>query len=431
MSTSTEAEEKPPSRCVACHAVARPVRNFTQGPVYRRAENIQTINRISLDFRRRHFPKADDREWNDWHWQFRNRLRDLKDFERILNLTADERLAVSLKGGRLPVAVTPYYAALICRDNPESRALRRCVVPSMAERVITTYESGDPLSEEHDSPVPGIVHRYPDRVLFLATDICSTYCRYCTRSRRVGRRGEHRAHRLQSWDGAIAYIQEHREVRDVLISGGDPLTLPDTSLEYLLSRITSIPHVEIVRIGTKVPMVLPQRITASLTRMLRRYHPLFISIHCTHPAELTPEAALACTRLADAGIPLGSQTVLLQGVNDNVETMTALFQGLLKMRVRPYYLYQCDQVSGTAHFRTSLSTGLGIIQGIRGFTSGYAVPQFVVDLPGGGGKVTVCPEYLTGRYGDFLTFKNYEGKTFRSFDPIETPAYSNAPVPVC
>ena len=273
-------------------------------------------------------------------------------------------------------------------------------------------EADDPLAEDRDSPVPGLVHRYPDRVLLLTTDFCSTYCRYCTRSRMVGHGGECRSS-YDRWSKALDYIAATPAVRDVLLSGGDPLTLPNDRLEWLLARLRRIPHVEIIRIGSKVPAVMPQRVTLALTRMLKRYHPLWLSLHFTHPDELTAEVHHACTRLADAGIPLGSQTVLLAGINDDVDTMRRLFQGLLKVRVRPYYLYQCDPIPGSSHFRTPVAKGLEIIQGLRGYTTGYAVPSFVIDAPGGGGKVPLLPDYVVERQGDGLLLKNYEGKFYR------------------
>ena len=257
-----------------------------------------------------------------------------------------------------------------------------------------------------------MIHRYPDRVLFLVTDFCSTYCRYCTRSRILSRKSGGYINKAQ-WERAIAYIEGNPSVRDVLLSGGDPLTLSDENIDWLLSRLRRIPHVEFLRIGTKVPMVLPQRITPSLTRTLKKYHPLWISIHCTHPDELTPEANQAFERLADAGIPLGSQTVLLAGINDNVETMKRLFHGLLKNRVKPYYLYQCDPIPGSAHFRTTVDKGLEIISGLRGYTTGYAVPTYVIDAPGGGGKIPLLPEYVVGRDGNDLVLKNYKGDIYR------------------
>lgn len=362
-------------------------------------------------FRACFFPEATEAQWNDWRWQIRNRIRDVRTLGAMLELSAEEYDALSVQRGHLPLSITPYYASLLDPTDPR-HALRRSVVPVTAELRLAPEESGDPLGEEHTSPVPGLVHRYPDRVLFLVTDFCSTYCRYCTRSRMVGDAKSHTCDRSQ-WEQAIAYIEAHTEVRDVLISGGDPLTLSDDRLEWLLSRLRQISHVELIRIGTKVPVVLPQRITPALTRMLKRYHPVWLSIHFTHPEELTPEVAQACNRLADAGIPLGSQTVLLAGLNDQVDTMKQLMHGLLKIRVRPYYLYQCDPISGSGHFRTPVEKGLEIIQGLRGHTTGYAIPTYVIDAPGGGGKIPLLREYVLGRDGQDLVLKNYEGNTYR------------------
>lgn len=420
-----EQEERPPlgtGQACAAH-VAQLIEQTTgaTAPVgqRRRKGPHMAVGTASRAFRDAHFPDVSDDTWCDWRWQMRNRLTSVVDFARMVGLSPEERMALSMDGLRLPVAVTPYYAALLAGGDG-AQALRRCVIPAEAERMTACGECGDPLAEEHDSPVPGIVHRYPDRVLFLATDICSTYCRYCTRSRLVGQK-ETRTFRMRMWDGAIDYVRRNPQVRDVLISGGDPFMLPDSALEYIVSQLRALPHVEMIRIGTKAPMVLPQRVTPALVRMLRRYHPLFVSIHCTHPAELTPEAAQACGRLADAGIPLGSQTVLLKDVNDDEQTIGRLMRGLLRCRVRPYYLYQCDQVAGTAHFRTPLARGVEIMHSLRGFTSGYAVPHFVVDLPGGGGKTPVLPQYLVGRDGQELVFENYEGRLFRTLDPAPGP----------
>ncbi len=333
----------------------------------------------------------------------------------MLVLAPDERQALAERGAMLPVGITPYYMSLISRVDPQ-QPLRRTVVPTTAEFERAPGEADDPLGEDGHSPVPGLVHRYPDRVLLLAHDFCSTYCRYCTRSRVVGH-GEivPNEKRLQM---SFDYIRRTPTIRDVLISGGDPLALAEDRLDWILSNLRAIPHVEFVRIGTKMPAVLPQRITPQLCRMLRKYHPLWMSLHFTHPDECTPEAYAACTRLADAGIPLGSQTVLLKGVNDNVETMKQLIHKLLMMRVRPYYLYQCDPISGSAHFRTSVSKGLEIIEGLRGHTTGYAVPTYVIDAPGGGGKIPLQPNYMVGRDGDDLLIRNYEGRTYRYPDPV-------------
>jgi len=366
----------------------------------------------SHSFRRRYYPGVSAAQWNDWHWQVRNRVTSLAGLSRALMLSQEERAAFVGAAGKLPVAVTPYYLSLLDPVDA-SHPLRRSVVPTWHEAVQGPGESADPLNEDGDTAAPNLVHRYPDRVLFLSTGFCSTYCRYCTRSRMVGGHGHERSHARPNLEKALAYIEATPEVRDVLISGGDPLTMSDERLEWILSRLRRISHVEIVRLGTKTPAVLPQRITPALVKMLRKYHPLFMSLHFCHPAELTPETARACERLADAGIPLGSQTVLLAGVNDSVETMRELCQGLLRVRVRPYYLYQCDPIVGSSHFRTPVQKGLEIIQGLRGHTTGYAVPTFVVDAPGGGGKIALYPESVMGHDGGDLVLRNYQGETFR------------------
>ncbi|MCU0559560.1 MAG: KamA family radical SAM protein [Desulfobacterales bacterium] len=366
-------------------------------------------------FRRAFFPSVTDKEWNDWQWQIRHRIRHMEQLERMLRLSDPERAAVDRTQSRLPVGITPYFMSLLSKEDPAD-PLRRTVVPTAAEFITTPEEAEDPLGEDSMSPVPGLVHRYPDRVLLLVLDFCSTYCRYCTRSRVVGHGAIYPSRsRLER---AIEYIRSTPTVRDVLISGGDPLTLNDERLGWLLSKLREIPHVEILRIGTKVPAVLPQRITPNLVRVLRRYHPLWMSLHFTHPAECTPEATRACERLANAGIPLGSQTVLLKGINDTVETMTSLCHKLLRMRVRPYYIYQCDPITGSSHFRTSVATGLEIIRGLRGFTSGYAVPTYVIDAPGGGGKIPLMPNYVEGRDGQMLLLRNYCDRQYRYPDVI-------------
>ncbi len=367
-------------------------------------------------FRRQFYADVAESQWNDWRWQIVQRIRTRAELERILVLSPDEQEAIERGGAMLPFGVTPYYMSLVSRNDP-LEPLRRSVIPSSLELVRAAGEADDPLGEDAHTPVPGLVHRYPDRVLLLATDFCSTYCRYCTRSRVVGH-GE-MPPREDRLEGALEYIRCTPAVRDVLISGGDPLAMSDDRLEWLLARLRAIPHVEFVRLGTKVPAVLPQRVTPQLCRMLRKYHPLWMSLHFTHPAECTPETYAACTRLADAGIPLGSQTVLLRDVNDNVPTMRELMHRLLLMRVRPYYLYQCDPISGSSHFRTTVSKGLEIIAGLRGHTTGYAVPTFVIDAPGGGGKIPLQPDSVVGREGDFLLLRNYEGEVFRYPDPLE------------
>ncbi|MEN9557334.1 MAG: hypothetical protein RLZZ232_3620 [Planctomycetota bacterium] len=367
-------------------------------------------NALTTLFRERFFPDTSDADWDDWRWQSRHRIRTLEQFEKMLELSVEERDVLADGGTLLPTAVTPYYMSLLDPENP-LQALRKTVVPTTREFQRSAGEADDPLGEDGHSPVPGLVHRYPDRVLLLPLDFCSTYCRYCTRSRVVGH-GEIQPN-VQRLEAIFHYLEETPQVRDVLISGGDPLALSDEKLDWILGRLHAIPHIEFVRIGTKMPAVLPQRITPELCTMLRKYHPLWMSVHFLHPDECTPEAKQACSRLADAGIPLGSQTVLLKGVNDDVDIMKQLVHRLLLMRVRPYYLYQCDPISGSAHFRTPVSKGLEIIQGLRGHTTGYAAPTYVIDAPGGGGKIVLQPDAVVGRDGSDLLLRNFEGKVFR------------------
>jgi len=385
-----------------------PTRARDRGPIFPVGPRAQA-------FRENHFPHVADPQWNDWRWQIKNRVTSYETLGSMLALSEDE-LAAARDGAPLPLAITPYYLSLF-HGQGAGNGVRRSMVPTGSERLVSPGEATDPLGEDCHSPVPGLVHRYPDRVLFLATDYCAAYCRYCTRSRRVGKKACSFGNR-KHWDVGLEYIARTPQVRDVLLSGGDPLTMSDAALDYLLGRIRAIPHVEIVRIGTKAPMVLPQRITPQLMRVLRRYHPLMVSVHCTHPDELSPESAEAFRRLADAGIPLGSQTVLLKGINDDVPTLTSLMHGLLKNRVRPYYLYHCDPVQGTAHFRTPVAKGVEMIEGLRGHTSGYAVPTFVVDAPGGGGKIPVNPDYILGHQGDDLVLRNFEKRRFCTYDPV-------------
>ena len=375
----------------------------------------QSTNARTRAFRRRHFPEVSNKDWNDWRWQSRHRIRTLAQFEKMLCLADEEREALAQGGTMLPVGISPYYMSLLDADDPR-QGLRRTVVPTLNEFVRTEGEADDPLGEDSHSPVPGLVHRYPDRVLLLPLDFCSTYCRYCTRSRVVGH-GElmPQESRLMA---AFDYMRRTPQIRDVLISGGDALALGEDRLEWILRQLRAVPNIEFIRIGTKMPAVLPQRITRELCRILRRYHPVWMSLHFIHPDECTPEAAQACARLADAGIPLGSQTVLLKGVNDNVDTIRALMHKLLLMRVRPYYLYQCDPISGSSHFRTPVAKGLEIIEGLRGHTTGYAVPTYVIDAPGGGGKIPLQPNSVVGRDGDWLLLRNYEGREYRYHDPV-------------
>ena len=406
-----EGDDEPPdpSPCVglAPHpSTLKPCGRIVRFPTHRAG----ILNPAVRTFRKKHYPNLPTKLWNDWQWQTRNRIRTLGQLESMIVLSDEERAAFTFSETALPLGITPYYMSLVAVDDPH-QPIRRSVVPTVLETARCPGEADDPLGEDAMSPVPGLVHRYPDRVLLLLSDFCSTYCRYCTRSRVVGHGAIHPSrNRLER---AFAYIEQARTVRDVLISGGDPLLLGEEKLAWVLSRLRQIPHVEIVRIGTKVPAVLPQRVTPQLVRMLRRFHPLWMSLHFTHPDECTPEAYRACILLADAGIPLGSQTVLLKGINDDVDTMRRLMHHLLKMRVRPYYLYQCDPITGSSHFRTPIETGLEIIRGLRGFTSGYAVPTYVVDAPGGGGKIPLMPDYVVGRENDALVLRNYENKLYR------------------
>lgn len=377
--------------------------------------DFKTINPETAQFRAQFFPQATDKQWNSWRWQIQNSYSNFKKLAEILDITGIDDVDFLSKSRKLPLRITPYYASLLY-DKPINYPLSKSVVPNKLELLVSPGEENDPLHEEAMCPVENLVHRYPDRVLMLSTGFCSVYCRYCTRSHMVLKDKKH--YGVKAWEKSIEYVKSNPNVRDVVLSGGDPLTLPDKHLEFLLSSLRAIPHVEIIRIGSKVPVVLPQRITTGLVKMLRKYHPLYMSIHFTHPDEITPEVTEACTRIADAGIVMGSQTVLLKDINDNVQTMKQLMHKLLKIRVRPYYIYQCDPIPGSSHFRTPITKGLEIIQGLRGFTSGYGVPHYVIDAPGGGGKIPLVPEYYQGREGDNVILKNFEGKTYKYYDPI-------------
>jgi lysine 2,3-aminomutase len=374
------------------------------------------VSAEAREFYQRFYPGTSAGDWNDWHWQFRARIRSLADLARVFRLSENERSAVGRHEGPLPVGITPYYASLMGREDA-CEPLRRTHIMIGDEYVRLPGEADDPLGEDHHTVAPGIVHRYPDRVLFLTTGTCSTYCRYCTRSRLVGNPGGEYQFSIRQWEQALAYLEAHGEVRDVLLSGGDPLSIGDDRLDWLLGRLRAIKHIEFLRIGTKIPMVLPQRITKALCKMLKKHHPLWMSIHVTHPKELTPEVTEAAARLADAGIPLGSQTVLLKGINDDADTMKSLMHGLLMRRIKPYYLYQCDPIRGSGHFRTTVEKGLEIIGALRGHTTGYATPMFCVDAPGGGGKILIAPDSVVGREGDDLLLRNFEGNIYRYPDP--------------
>jgi lysine 2,3-aminomutase len=353
---------------------------------------------------------AKDSDWNDWRWQLKNRIVSLEQLQRLLpTLTPEEYEGTLLANHKLALAITPYFFNLIDPAD-ENCPVRRQVVPRVEETFTAPWEMSDPCGEDSHSPVPGLVHRYPDRVLFLVTDRCAAYCRYCTRSRMVSNAAGYDFH--PEFDRQIEYVRRHPEIRDVLLSGGDPLLLGDEKLEFLLSRLRSIRHVEFLRIGTRIPIFLPQRVTPELGAMLRKYHPLFISIHSNHPRELTTEAREALERLADAGVPLGNQAVLLRRVNDDPLVMRALMHKLLICRVKPYYIYQCDLISGSAHLRASVREGLEIMESLRGHTTGYAVPQYVIDAPGGGGKVPINPDYVLSRNHDRVVIRNFEGRIF-------------------
>jgi lysine 2,3-aminomutase len=370
------------------------------------------------------WPDATPEQWNDWKWQLKNRVTNLAQLEARLTLSPEERAGVILSGNKLALAVTPHFFNLIERENPNC-PIRRQVIPRLEETLTTPFEMADPCGEDSHMPVPGLVHRYPDRVLFLVTDRCASYCRYCTRSRVVSGAGEQE---LQTdFEEAFRYLEKHTEVRDVLFSGGDPLLFSDDKLEFLLKRVRAIPHIEFVRIGSRVPIFLPQRITPELCAMLQKYHPLWMSVHVNHPRELTTEVKQALERLANHGIPLGNQSVLLRGVNDDVETMKTLVQKLLQCRVRPYYLYQLDLIQGSSHLKVPVSKGIEIIEGLRGHTTGYAVPQYVIDAPGGGGKVPINPSYTLHHGDEQIVIRNYEGKVFQYPENEKIPAAKPSP----
>jgi lysine 2,3-aminomutase len=355
-----------------------------------------------------------EKEWNDWRWQLRHRITALEQLKEVLELTPEEIEGIKHSKGRLALAVTPYFASLMDPVNPNC-PVRRQAIPRIEELRLSKNDMVDPCGEDKNSPVPGLVHRYPDRVLLLVTDQCATYCRYCTRRRLVG--SNERPITQGNFEEVLKYLKSRKKIRDVLLSGGDPLLLENERLEEILSRLRAIPHIELLRIGTRAPVTLPQRITAGLVRMLKKFHPLMISIHFTHPKEITDSVKRACSELADGGIPLGSQTVLLKGINDKPYIMKKLVQELLRIRVRPYYIYQCDLATGTEHFRTSVATGIQIIEKLRGYTTGYAVPTYVVDAPGGGGKIPLEPVYLVSRGKGKVILRNYEGKIFEYPEP--------------
>ncbi len=374
--------------------------------------------------RKQLFPEVTDEQWNDWKWQVKNRIETLEDLKKYVKLTAEEEEGVRKTLSTLRMAITPYYLSLIDPNDPHDPVRRQCI-PTALETHQAAADLLDPLHEDEDSPTPGLTHRYPDRVLFLITDMCSMYCRHCTRRRFAGQTdNECGPDRIEK---ALEYIEKTPTVRDVLLSGGDALMVSDKKLEYIISRLRQIPHVEIVRLGTRTPVVCPQRITPELCDMLKKYHPIWINTHFNHPNEVTAESRRACEMLANAGIPLGNQSVLLRGVNDCVHVMKNLVHELVKMRVRPYYIYQCDLSMGLEHFRTPVSKGIEIIEGLRGHTSGFCIPTFVVDAPGGGGKTPVMPQYVISQAPGKVVLRNFEGVITTYTEPTEYHSECNCP----
>ncbi len=361
------------------------------------------------------FADIPDEKWNDWRWQLSHRLNSVEDFEKIVTLTDSERKALS-QPGLFRVDITPYFASLIDPQNPED-PVRKQIIPTAGEINPFTGEMDDSLAEDAHSPVPGLVHRYPDRVLMLVTTQCASYCRYCTRSRIVGDPSQTFSSR--DFEAQLDYLRRTPQVRDVLLSGGDPLTLAPKVLERLLKALREIPHIEVIRIGSRVPVFMPQRVTDDLCELLQEYHPLWLNIHVNHPNEITAELAEACDKLSRAGIPLGNQAVLLAGVNDDPHIQRRLVHDLVNMRVRPYYLYQCDLVHGAGHFRTPIGKGIEIIESLRGHTSGFAVPTYVVDAPGGGGKIPLNPNYLISYSDHKIVLRNYEGYITTYEEPLD------------
>ena len=379
---------------------------------------------MKVNRRKELFPAVTDEQWNDWKWQVKNRIETYEELSKYFTFSPEEAEGIKQALAKFRMAITPYYLSLIDPNDPYDPIRRQCI-PAGAECNIAPADLNDPLHEDEDSPAPGLTHRYPDRVLFLITDMCSMYCRHCTRRRFAGQKDcESPGERIEK---ALDYIARTPVIRDVLLSGGDALMVSDAKLEYIISRLRQIPHVEIVRIGSRTPVVCPQRITPELCDMLKKYHPVWLNTHFNHPNEVTPEAVAACERLANAGVPLGNQSVLLRGVNDCVHVMKRLVHLLVKMRVRPYYIYQCDLSMGLEHFRTPVSKGIEIIEGLRGHTSGYAVPTFVVDAPGGGGKTPVMPQYVISQAPGKVVLRNFEGVITTYTEPTEYHSECNCP----
>ena len=411
----TEVEEEPPS-----HHITSTEAKDEEPPGKRFASKRNGLfNHVSAS------------DWNDWKWHFRNRITTVEELARLIPLPAEEQTQLKLVSTRYPIAITPHYLSLIDVDDPRD-PIRMQSVPCLDELTMGTLGMEDPLEEKRDSVVPGLVHRYPDRVLMVLTDICPMLCRHCTRKREWHHGGWVRSD--AEIEPMLDYIRRSPQVRDVIISGGDPLTLSTHRLESIIARIRAIEHVEIIRIGTRFPVVLPQRIDEELCDMLSRYGPIWLNTHFNHYREVTPESARACDRLVRAGVPVNNQCVLLRGVNDSVDTQLKLNQALLRIKVRPYYLFQCDEVQGTEHLRTPVETGLRIIEGLRGHTSGLAIPTFVIDLPEGGGKIPLQPDYVLSRIGAEMIVRNYQGHLFRYRNPggiqLEMQNLVAEPVPV-
>lgn len=360
------------------------------------------------------YKNATSADWEDWRWQIRNRMRTKDEISKILTLTPKEIEGIEGSGTKLTMSIPPYFASLIDAADPRCPIRLQCV-PQADEFKIAPEEMRDPCGEDKNSPVHGLVHRYPDRVLFLVNEMCAMYCRYCTRSRMVG--DGNRTLSTATYEKAFEYIRSNKKIRDVLISGGDPLTMGDNILEFVIKNIKAIPHVEFVRIGTRIPVTLPQRVTPELVAMFKKYSPLWMSIHFNHSREITDRVKYACNLIADSGIPMGSQTVLLRGVNDSPATMKKLMHELLKIRVRPYYIYQCDPIIGSKHFRTPVSVGINIMEHLRGHTTGYAVPTYVIDAPGGGGKIPIGPNYIISRENGKTELRNYAHDKYTYYDP--------------
>ncbi|MCR3905512.1 MAG: lysine 2,3-aminomutase [Tenericutes bacterium] len=364
------------------------------------------LNTGYLERRHKYFKDVSENDWNNWKWQTSHRIRTAAELKKYIKLTQEEESTIEKVLGHLRMAITPYYLTLIDPDNTKC-PIRLQAIPFGSELISGKNDLYDPLAEDHDSPVPGLTHRYPDRVLFLITDMCSTYCRHCTRRRFAGQKDAEL--KIEQIDKAIEYIKNHPEINDVLLSGGDAFMASDERIEYILKKLREIKHVEVIRFGTRTPVVMPQRVTDQLVGILKKYHPIWVNVHYNHPNEITLESKQAIDKLADAGIPVGNQSVLLRGVNDCVHVMRRLVKGLIAIRVRPYYIYQCDLSVGIEHFRTSVSKGIEIIEGLRGHISGFAVPTFVVDAPGGGGKIPVMPNYIVSQGPHRVILRNFEG----------------------